>query len=268
MQIQNEPDPIPDYTKLFKKTSAYEKFKEPLSKKLAAIFEEHADNSCLEQDVKGNEVIITGALRGRINDSLKAIAQSINRMRIDGISLQSTTFLQKEEGKCGSDFVITFELFEKNKPYDPVVSKSTLIQAKTAIIREGPPKKLYCANPDLAGQLKTLESVSSGKGYLMFYTDAGAFVVPAAVANEKISNTVLNLDFTSVSKSGDVVKKMAICTGGDVDLSPKKLGASRKPDGRVNASEFAKLIATHTTEMSDAKIAPPQNVLTISVDIK
>jgi hypothetical protein len=267
MQIQEEPEPIPDFTHLFVKKSAYEKVKSKLSLELAAIFEKHAENSCLEQEVEGQETSITGALRGRINDSLEAIAKSINKLKIEGVSLQSTTFRQKEEGRCGSDFVVTFEFFEKGKA-DPVISKSTLIQAKTAVVKDGPPKILHCSNKDLSDQLNTLESVSPGKGYLMLYTDAGAFAVPAGVANGSMKGTVLNLDFSSASKCGEIVKTMAICTGGDVDLSPKKLKAPRKFNGRVDASKFAKLITKYAGGLSYAEKVDAQSVLTISATTK
>lgn len=267
MQMQNEPEPKADLTKMFVKISPYEKVKRELSLELAAIFEKHAENSCQEQEVEGQETSITGALRGRINDSLEAISKSINKLNIHGVSLQSTTFRQKEEGKCGSDFVITFELFEKGKP-DPVISKSTLIQAKTAVVKKGPPEILHCSNKDLPGQLKTLESVSPGKGYLMFYTDSGAFVVSAGVAIGSMSGTVLNLDVSSASKSGEIVKTMAICTGGDVNLSPKKLKVPRKFDGRVDASKFAKLITKHVGGLGDAEKVNAQSVLTISATTK
>lgn len=268
MQIEKEPDPVPDFMHLFAKKYAYDAVKKKLSLELEAIFDKHAEKSCLEQKVMGQETSITGALRARINDSFEMIAKSINKLRIDGVALQSTTFRQKEEGQCGSDFVITFEVFEKGKENNPIVSKSTLIQAKTAVIRKGPPKILHCNNEDLSGQLTTLESVSPGKGYLMFYTDSGAFAVPAALALGKMSGTLLNLDFSLASKSGDMVKTMAICTGGDVGLSPKKLGAKRKPDGRVDASEFATLITKSTSKISAANKIVPQGILTISASVK
>jgi hypothetical protein len=263
MQFEMEEEPIKKNSSSTLRNGSYEKVKVELSRLLSEVFEKQADRSCREQGVEGQETSITGALRGRINDSLDLISASINKMGIKGIVLQSTTFRQKEEGKTGADFVVTFEFFEKGKS-GPVISKSTLVQAKTAVIKMGPPQILHCNNEDLSGQLLDIEKASPGKGYLMLYTDTGAFVVPAGLAGGKMKKSVFEIHLDAVKKSGDIVATMSICTGGDVNLSPKALNAPRGSNGRVDASNFARIIASHASISNAHGNADVPSVLAIS----
>jgi hypothetical protein len=244
-------------------TRAYDKAKQELSLSLGALFSGLADKSCFDQSVAGQEIAITGALRGRVNDCLTSAAAAIDRKKFKGVAVRATTFLQKQESAVGSDFVLTFEVFHSGAKC-PYISKSILVQAKTAVIKDGPPKFLHCRNKDLPKQLKDIALLSPNRGFLMLYTDQGAYVVPAERAAESLTRAVLVFDLEQANQSGYMMEIMANCTGGDTLISPLALKAPR--DGKhINPSKFAEILTARANSIGPK---PAASLLAVSVTVK
>jgi len=83
----------------------------------------------------------------------------------------------------------------------------------------------------------------------MLYTDSGAFVVPSQTALKSTKGSAFSIEKQATQDGGYLMYLLAICEGGDMDISPKALNAPRT--GRfVDASKYAKVLAQHSDKVT------------------
>lgn len=158
-----------------------------------------------------------------------------------------------QENTIGSDFVIFFEVLDINKENDPLISKTTFVQAKSnkSIIN-----KIFdffsIDRRDLKDQIRKMRKFSPKNSFVCVYDKNGAYFSNAE--KYKKLDKYEKIEKKEFLSAGEVVKKVFICEIGDQGIcSPKNLDAKRV-NGYVDMSDFfEKLIAIDKKKLTPLK---------------
>ena len=193
---------------------------------------------CEKGRLKGAETSINGGVR--MLQQLLRDEFAVSNYFWKSYSLEAHTFVSEQEGPTGCDIIFTYEVFPHGKG-EPFISKCIPVQAKIATIKTvGAVEHLYCKDPHLKDQLININKICPDNGYLLMYTEHDAYVALAADALNAMGNTstTMLLKKSLAKKCGLVAELLAICTGGDTELSPDKLGIKRENNGDFDIEAY------------------------------
>lgn len=250
----------PDYEHIFKKKKNgaqefYEAYKESVALILKKNLSDTLRKIASKGRLQGSETSVNGGVRmiSELFDKKFAID---NGTLPNGIALEAHTFFNEQEGQTGCDLLFTYEVFA-NQNSVPMISKCTPVQAKIAEIQKsGNETFLYCKDPHLKSQLEIILKISRAHGLLLMYTENhGAFVTHASAALQAMgsSKTVMRLNTSLAKESGHLAELLAICTGGDVNLSPQQLSATRKSNGKFDDKDYLEKFTANAEKITQVK---------------
>lgn len=146
-----------------------------------------------------------------------------------------------QEKYLGADLAIFFEVLDKKSK--PVISKTLLIQAKNGVYRKGPPPSINISDERVEEQILKINSVTPSDGYVLVYTESGAFCMEPKTAFLGINgNTINSHHFDKVDV---ILKKLFECKSGTRDIvSPAALNAKRV-NGRLDINDAANKLSYH-----------------------
>ncbi|WP_343654532.1 hypothetical protein [Paraburkholderia caribensis] len=225
--------------------------KDEIASRLSTKFISELDAELADQNPKGLETSLNGSTKTFINQMNRSVlTEAFNAMNGTRVwssrncTIHSASFRASgEEADTGSDIAIFFEVRDRSSPFsEPIVSKTLLIQAKVGGFNSH--GILSVRNPDLRGQIDTILTITPRDGFLLVYTDVGAFCVPAReVARQLTSGSTVKVN--DPQPAGEMIRRLVECSAGNVrNVSPSALRVARKSDGTIKLDDAtAKLAA-------------------------
>ncbi|MCS0591349.1 hypothetical protein ACFQ09_11435 [Massilia norwichensis] len=163
-----------------------------------------------------------------------------------------------QEGPTGADIAIFLEVLPQSGAYIPILSKTLLIQAKVGKLNAK--GELSASDQHLPGQIAQIQRVSPNDGFLLVYTDQGAYCIEIAEATRRLNgNTVRTTHF---SDAGEMLYRMVICTSGnEPSIAPSALGPRRDTLGSIEVADAAQRLA------NVARIRPVEEAIGITLTV-
>ena len=218
----------------------YDENKDSIARILKKELSEVVEKICTKGKLKGSETSVNGGVR-MLAELLESNFRFTKSPAYRNYTLEAHTFVQEQEGPTGCDLLFTYEAFLFGELL-PFISKVTPVQAKIAeVITENNISFLYCKDPNLKAQLENIVKISREQGLLLMYTaDQGAFVIHAKDALLAMGDklTVMKVNISATNDVGQIAELLAICTGGDLNMSPKSLKTQRDKNGDIDIEDY------------------------------
>ncbi len=215
-----------------------------------------------DQHPKGLETMTTGRWVQIVSDAMdrQVIVAGSRSFHVN----THASFLNPstQEGVTGSDLAIYLEVYTRPPLHgDRIVSKTLLVQAKVGTIKG---ISLRCANPDLRRQLDRISLIGEGDGFLLVYTETGAYCVQVEDALSGMTGNSLRT--TNFQASSTLIEKMANCTAGNcAAISPSALAVPRSSDGRIKVDRANHLLAAYARQREGPDAFAPERAVSITM---
>lgn len=145
-----------------------------------------------------------------------------------------------QEGPTGSDIAVFLEVRGRNGDRKAFVSKTLLIQAKVGRVNKD--KSISAGDKHLPMQIKQIQRISPDDGFLLIYTDRGAYCVSISEASNCLKGKTVRTK--NYSNAGDMIYQMVMCTAGNArHISPTILQPARDGNGNILVMDAADKLA-------------------------